>query len=265
MCRNFKILIEKNLNISVNYDNKNIIKDLQVSDYKRYKKGLIGLLNRLNEFAYNGKYFENMVLNITGGFKGVIPYLTIYGQVNNIPLFYIFETTDALIQIPQIPISIDENIFEKDWEIFYTIEKEDVIEKSKLKPSFLKNYENLLEIEDDFVSFNPLGKILWDKYNIENFIFYSTNDIFKEIEKQKNICAILKEKFRFNYEDKTEQKNNHFVYDDGNNPNRIFYFSENGHFYIYKTFENHDKYEKYLNSKEMSKEEFMKNATLFKI
>ena len=244
-----KVLIEKNLDINVDYSKQYIIEDLQVSDYKRYKNGLINLLNKLNSFSN-----EELVLNITGGFKGVIPYMTIYGQVNSIPLFYIFEFTSSLIEIPQIPLTINYNIFEKEWETFYKIDSEEIVAKDTLSYQFLKDYENILDIEGDLVSLNPLGKILWDKYRKENFIFYATDEVWQEIQKLKNIQNILKTKFLSTYTNKTEQKNNHFVYDDGNNPNRIFYFEEDNKFYIYKVFENHEKYEEYLNKNSFSKD-----------
>ena len=258
-----KILIEKNLKIDVNYSEQYIIEDLQVGDYKRYKKGLINLLNKLNGFSN-----EELILNITGGFKGVIPYMTIYGQVNSIPLFYIFEFTSALIEIPQVPLTIDYNIFEKEWETFYKIDSEGIVAKDTLNYQFLKEYENLLDIEDDLVSLNPLGKILWDRYRKENFIFYTTDEVWQEIKKLKNIQNILKIKFSSTYTNKTEQKNNHFVYDDGNNPNRIFYFEEDKKFYIYKVFENHDRYEEYLNKNSFSnniKQQFIANSEIYKL
>ena len=259
-----KVLIEKNLNnIDVNYSEQYIIEDLQVGDYKRYKKGLINLLNKLNTFSN-----EELLLNITGGFKGVIPYMTIYGQVNNIPLFYIFEFTSSLIEIPQVPLAIDYNIFESEWKTFYQIETEDVLAKDTLSYQFIKDYENLLDIEGDLVSLNPLGKILWDRYKKENFIFYTTYEVWQEIQKLKNIQNILKTKFSLNYTNKTEQKNNHFVYDDGNNPNRIFYFEVDKKFYIYKVFENHDRYEEYLNKNSFSKDfkqQFATNSQIYKL
>lgn len=262
-----KELLEKNSNFKVNFDEKNIIKDLQVADYKRYKNGLINLLNRLNQIGSNGQYFGDMILNVTGGFKGVIPYMTIFGQVNKIPIFYIFEFTNALIEIPQVPIRIDEELFDKYWKELYLIDSSILAEKSKLDYSFIQDCENILEIEDNFIALNPLGKILWDKYRRENFIFYTTDEIYNEIKKQTHIINILKNKFQWNYQNKTEPKNGHYVYDDGNNPYRIFYFKNGDDFYIYKTFEDHDKYEKYLNDQknQIKKDEFIKQVKLFKI
>ncbi len=258
-----KVLIEDNLSIDVNYSEQSIIEDLQVSDYKRYKKGLINLLNKLNSFSN-----QELILNITGGFKGVIPYMTIYGQVNNIPLFYIFEFTSSLIEIPQVPLTIDYNVFESEWKTFYTIDSEKIVAKDTLSYKFLKEYENLLEIEGDFVSLNPLGKILWDRYKKDHFIFYTTDEVWQEIRKLKNIQNVLKTKFISTYQNKTEMKNVHRVYDDGNNPNRIFYFEENNSIYIYKVCEEHDKYERYLNSIEFCnniKDETIANSHIFKL
>jgi len=254
-----KSLLEKS-NIKVNFNKNNIIEDLQVSDYAKYKKGLINLLNRLNQIGNNGVYFDNLILNITGGFKGIIPYLTIFSQVNNIPLYYIFEFTGTLIKVPQIPIKIDEVVFDKYWKEFYNLNKNDTLDKSDLSFDFLRENDNLLEIEESFVSFNALGKILWNKYETTHFIFYADDNIFNEIEKQNDIKRILSSKFKANVLSKTETKGEHLVYDDGNNSNRIFYFEKNNEYFIYKTFQNHDLYEKYINSNTIDKESFIKSA-----
>ena len=260
-----KFILESNIDdIDVKFSERNIIKDLQVSNFKRYKKGLINLINRLNDFTYDGTYTKDLLLNITGGFKGVIPYMTLYGQINNIPLFYIFEFTNSLIEIPQLPITLDKTIFDKYWQEFYKVSK-DMVEKDKLSKQFIQDTKNLIEIEDGYVYINALGKILWDSYQKDHFFFYSTDEVYQEIKKQKDILSILSSKFKDIVDSKTETKGDHKVYDDGNNPNRIFYFRENGDFYIYKTFQNHDIYEKYINQNSINKKDFIKKSKLFKI
>ncbi len=259
-----QILFDKD-DLKINFDDKNIIKDLQVSNYELYKKGLINLLNRLSQIANNGTYFSDLTLNITGGFKGVIPYLTIFSQVNNIPLFYIFEFTNTLIEIPQIPIKIDEYIFDKYWKEFYMLNKNYILNKKDLTSNFLKANHNILEMEGDFISFNALGKILWDKYASAHFIFYTNDEVLNDIEKQIEIKRILSSKFKANFDSKTERKGEHLVYDDGNNPNRIFYFIDDEEFYIYKTFQHHDDYEKYINSNSLDKKKFIKDSKIRKL
>jgi putative CRISPR-associated protein (TIGR02619 family) len=254
--------LEKELDIKVNFSEKNIIKDLQVSDYKRYKNGLINLINRLNQFAYNGQYFKDMILNITGGFKGVIPYLTIFGQVNEIPIYYIFEFTNSLITIPQMPISMDTKIFDENWKLFYKLSKESIADKRDFDYEFLQKSQNIIEIDGEFVSFNALGKILWDKYANDHFFFYASDDILKDIGQRNEIKRILTAKFKETVDNKTETKGDHLVYDDGNNSNRIFYFKDNEEFYIYKVFEDHNIYEKYINQNSINKDDFKKISQL---
>ncbi|MCX7873432.1 MAG: hypothetical protein N2327_03235, partial [Caldimicrobium sp.] len=46
--------------------------------------------------------------------------------------------------------------------------------------------------------------------------------------------------------EKTEIKNDHYVYDAGDNQLRIFFREKDEKIWIYKVFNNHDEYEKYL-------------------
>lgn len=46
-------------------------------------------------------------INITAGFKGTVPYLTILGQVLKIPLQYVFEKSQHLVTIPPMSIGFD--------------------------------------------------------------------------------------------------------------------------------------------------------------
>ncbi len=105
---------------------------------------------------------------------------------------------------------------------------------------------------------NPLGEILWRKYKEKYFIYYAPEDVQKEIEKTE-IQRIFRSKFSKPQlrESNTEKKNQHYVYDDGDNPYRIFYFEEKDLIYIYKVFDNHDKYMDYLN--EVAFNEQLKN------
>lgn len=242
-----------------------VISDLQIEKYELFKEGLSNLINRLYGIASN--YYDDLVLNMTGGYKAVIPYLTIFGQVNSIPLYYIFENSNSLISIPKIPISIEEELFDKYWKEFQQLSKDEIIEKNTLSYQFLTEIESLLEIDDSLVSLNPLGNILWKRYRDKFFIFYAPQNILEVIEKQSDISRILETKFwQETRESKTEQKDGHLVYDDGKNVNRIFYFVEDDAIYIYKTFNsNHDEYEKYINNAQVDKNKIKENAQVKKI
>ena len=121
-----------------------------------------------------------------------------------------------------------------------------------------------------YVTLGPIGEILWRKYKSKFFIFYAPEEVYNEIQRQNNIMHILTSKFRSNEirKDKTEIKNGHYVYDDGNNPYRIFYFEHEGKVYIYKTFENHKEYENYLNQTEFNesfRKQIREKSKIYKI
>jgi len=80
------------------YKNRNNRDDISKSAEKKIKDKTKKILN------------EAIIFNITAGYKAFIPYLTIIGQLYNIPIKYIFEDSDKLISIPQLPIGFDDKI-----------------------------------------------------------------------------------------------------------------------------------------------------------
>lgn len=248
-------ILQRRLSQSIEFHfnpNVDVISELQVKSKEKFEKeGLVNLLNRIENIAQG--YWENVLFNITGGYKALIPYMTILAQVHGCKSYYTFRDSDTnqtkfeLLKIPNLPLSINESLFEKYWENFEKLESERAQESKTFNHSFLKEAESCLEIAGNLVDLNPLGLFLWRKYKQDFFIFYAPDDTYAEIQKQSNINRILKEK-NFPNESKTEKKGEHLVHDDGNNSNRIFYFKEENKIYIYKTFEDHDKYESFLNN-----------------
>ena len=66
-----------------------VISDLQVKDSKRFIKGMRNLIDEIFEIA--DEYWGNVIMNITGGYKASIPYLTILAQLNGCPIYYILK------------------------------------------------------------------------------------------------------------------------------------------------------------------------------
>lgn len=252
----------KHGNISFDPD-KNIIENLQVTDYDSFvKQGVPNLLAFLysSDISNNGLYWEDVIFNITGGYKGLIPLFTTIGQLEKVPIYYLFEESPdaprpALISIPQMPIMLDESIFNNYYEAFEKLEEGQ--ESNHIDPEVLENSPGLIYQEDNTVYLNEFAQIIWKKYKKDEHPYYMTDEVYKEIQNQPNIQRILEEKFwsSQNRRSKTESKNTHkTVFDDGNNPFRIFYFEDSIKIYIYKTFEDHNKYEKYINDKKFTPE-----------
>lgn len=163
----------KNNNITVNYNTtEDLIDGLQILNSVTFEKeGIANLFNRCDQL-YAGDS-NNTIINITGGYKALLPFMTIFAQVNGIPLYYIFEDTDELIHIPQAPVQIDLGIFEKYAHIF--AELEDGVEESWERYKRRKNIQDdfsacILELMEDghyLIGLNPLGLVYWKRY--QNF------------------------------------------------------------------------------------------------
>jgi len=247
------------------------ITHLQIWDRDKFIKGMGNLIDTI--YRISQENWKNVIINITGGYKATIPYLTLLAEINECAIYYIFEDTDALIKIPYLPIDIKWDVFERYWDSFEKIAHPESILRSDLNDNFIKTCTSLLTEEkiDNklYVSLNPLGEILWRKYKSRFFIFYAPEEVSMEIKKQGNIRRILNDKFRKDdvRRKKTENKNGHCVYDDGDNPYRIFYFEMGKKIYIYKTFENHKEYEDYLKQVEFNsglKDRIMRNSKIHK-
>jgi len=246
-------------------DQIQVIKKLQMENRNDFEKE--GIPNLLNWFSKNfGEYFDDVIFNLTGGYKGLIPFLTILAQINKIPIYYKFEDTEELIKIPQTPLKINEKIF-KDYEKEFLKLEKSVVHQKDLPYQFCVEAGSLIEQVKGLCDLNPIGRMFWNKYESKNFYFYCPKDVWNDIDKMPDIKKILAEKF-WNYEtreSKTENKGRgrHLVYDDGNNNNRIFYFKNNDEIYIYKVFNNESEQQKYLDTeKPVDHESIIKNSEL---
>lgn len=90
-----------------------VIDGLQIDDFDKFsEKGLSGLFVALKNIVIQSKDAE-LILNISGGYKAVIPQLTILGQLYNIPLCYIHESATDLIWTSRLPVNFDWSLAEQ--------------------------------------------------------------------------------------------------------------------------------------------------------
>lgn len=162
------------ISIFIREDEKHVIPMLQVEDPSGFEsKGLQGLMASLYYFLVEGiddKSAGIRVINITGGFKGVIPYLTIFAQLKGFPINYAFEHTDALIEIPPLPIGFESAFAEKyAYMLFHkgSLDVEDKEELFKLglldsrnNPTALASLVTDYEVGNLPTSINVLGLVI---------------------------------------------------------------------------------------------------------
>jgi CRISPR/Cas system-associated protein Csm6 len=111
-----------------------------------------------------------IILNISGGYKALIPFLTIYAQIKNLPISYIYESSDTLINIPPLPISFDWAIIEgvRPYLKLGKIDlnnfgkKQQVVIRELAKDFFIR------EIEKNKFTITTLGKLLVEEFHSSN-------------------------------------------------------------------------------------------------
>jgi putative CRISPR-associated protein (TIGR02619 family) len=148
------------------------IEGLQVENADKFKtEGLQNLFMRIKEIT-NGKY-DDVILNITGGYKATIPYLTIFGQIYDCSSYYIFEESDELLEVPKMPVEFDLLMIEEYSEALQTVKKKekaiDTFKKSLPNKSAdeaiekLKSQNYILEINNKIKS-TIIGNLLLERY-----------------------------------------------------------------------------------------------------
>lgn len=272
-CEIVKDCLKKHDKITIIFDpSRDVILGLQVNDYKRLKQeGLHNLINRVNIIAGVGigstGYFDNMIFNITGGYKAVIPYMTIMAYVNGCKIAYLFEDMESIILIPPLPIKIDVEIFKT-----YALEigwlDEGIDNYRHTKNSYYQRFTELermglVEEANNIAMLSPVGRIFYEHFQRRMFLFYAPDDVYSELTRQEDIKRILQGKFanRQHRESKTEIKGEHYVYDDGDNKNRIYYFIDRGSCYIYKTFQSEEDAKKFIDTK-IDKKDIIRKSRL---
>lgn len=92
------------------------IPGLQVHDEKRLREeGLAALIDRIMAYVDNPQYRfgGEIILNPTGGYKGVVPFLAAIGMIFRLKTVYVFEFSGVLITLPPLPVSFDLHLYER--------------------------------------------------------------------------------------------------------------------------------------------------------
>lgn len=147
------------------------IEGLQVHDVKALKeRGFRELvktvLNYLTDDNLNYQY--DVILNPTGGYKGVMPFLTVLGMLYGRPSVYIFEHAEQLIYLPPLPFTFDIDIYNRVVPALKRIDEQTAISEQEYysyiidyteseKPLFTSFIE---PIGDNMVTISSLSEVL---------------------------------------------------------------------------------------------------------
>ncbi|MCB0650817.1 MAG: hypothetical protein KDC85_06040 [Saprospiraceae bacterium] len=91
-----------------------------------FEAGFLNLIERIKQIidTARGKS-SGIILNISGGYKAIIPIVTLLGQIEQVPLIYNYENSSDLVTIGNLPFTFD-------WAVVEAV-------KPFLKRNFLEN------------------------------------------------------------------------------------------------------------------------------
>lgn len=230
---------------------RDVISGLQMSNEAEFiYQGLPGLIHRLSQIVSSS---SNVVINATSGFRAIIPYLTVFALVQQIQIVVVFEGSAQVMIIPKLPIDFKWEIVEKYYGEFLQLQDGIPLSIEILRdrsPAFQALDENgLVESAGGITFLNAIGAILFERFTSSYAIIDIDRRLFKDLQKADvNIRRILANKFSDKKirQNKTEEKNGHYVFDDGNNSYRIYFVNNNEQPIVYRWFVDHEEHEKYL-------------------
>jgi len=152
VCEILKEVLGKNIKFD---KEKDIIQSLKIDKIENFTKGINNLIDRIFSLIVNDKKIvlksDEVIFNITGGFKGVIPYFSTIAQIFDYKIIYTFEdkaNSNELIEIKPLPIEIDRGLLE----LYYPYLDNPLLIENDIKERLVS-----LGLYDNNIT--PLGKI----------------------------------------------------------------------------------------------------------
>lgn len=256
------------------------IRGLQTNDGHLFnQEGIPNLTDTIINECENHRGSFQTVLIATTGFKATIPYLTLIGMVFNLPIRYIFEHSENVIELPPIPIEFDKERLKR---LEPVIDKlmVDLITVAEFRQLTGYTYEeverdaqDILLKEDNFVMLRPVGRILYQRYlQTKGYKIYIHLKVKKKLDSgQYNRLSFegyfdkMKDPIHLQSKLHPEVKQKGRVdlecYKPGNTNERIFFYSKGKGIYICDIFM-HDEYERELNRGGLLREKYNNNDFL---
>lgn len=136
---------------------------LQVRDERRLREeGLPQLVDTvLAQYVDNPqvRYGSEIVLNLTGGFKGVVPFLAVIGMIFRLRTVYIFESSEALIVLPPMPLTFDLGLFERAAPAIEHINRETAVRESEYFSRIVRFQEHERDLFLGFIESAGAGMV----------------------------------------------------------------------------------------------------------
>ena len=239
---------------------------LQVRDAEHLRRvGLANLTRRLIHYLDDPqrRYGGGCVLCPNGGFKGVVPFLTILGMIYRAPVVYVFEFAETLIKLPPLPIGFATDLFERAMPALRWAVDEGIFDPENFYrkiPGFASEerewFDSFLEVTPDvggkmLASLSPLAEVLAQREGGPEAELMLSALARADLEKlsgpdlkevRDHLRKLASPLWRSQHRD-TKHSNDLDFYPRGHNPWRFAGYIEGGLFYLC-WFARHDDYER---------------------
>lgn len=144
------------------------VEGLQVRDPRKFRKEGVQNLFRSLDRLRNERWGRELLLNVTGGFKAVVPFMTLYGLIHRLDVVYLYETSSELITLPPVPVSFDFERLGAFRDAMRRLQAEQVMpltDFEKLIPADVRQeaewMQALVDVEEDMVSPSGLAPLFF--------------------------------------------------------------------------------------------------------
>jgi putative CRISPR-associated protein (TIGR02619 family) len=111
---------------------------LQVNDAEEFRnQGVVEFVKKATQAIDS---YANVILNPTGGYKALVPYMVLLGMLKGVECKYIFERSTSLLELPPLPVEFNRSQFEVYKDIFEDIDRDSVVSKN--------NWENRIPFQE---------------------------------------------------------------------------------------------------------------------
>ncbi len=239
------------------------IPDLSYQEARFRMRGLRSLVSTIIELIKEERDRGNDVgINATGGFKAEIAYATLIGLLFDIPVYYMHEQFQEIIEMPPVPIAWDCGLF-LDYDDLIEWLNQDLRTADEAAPRLKgipPDLRFLVTEEDGFVLLSPVGEIFYEACRAREAVSAdvpillssrakATLDAVSIDERAVLIKYLKKMRDPLIRRSRTRQKNNSdcLVFLSGRIPERIFYYeNDEGIVHVCDLAPNHDQYERML-------------------
>ena len=256
------------------------VEGLQVNDAERLRKqGLKNMikiiLEKYLDDGANYRYTHNIIFNPTGGFKGIVPFLTVLGMLYGKKTIYVFENSDELIELPPLPFSFDLKIYERVKSALQYIEENVAVSEQeylgKIKGYTSEEHELFMAFtepfDDNTITLSPLAYCLLPRAQEKSLPLIS-NKVAKTLEKCRGYSGdVLREMILNSTDSLWRQQHYHkwgkttdlTIMKASRRQERLAGFMRNNQFHVALAYSDHDDYARELSNykvKDFENEDF---------